>query len=180
MRKKIKDYLARSMFERLKRDYFHLKKLDSKARNFNGTFGFLLGRWNGANFFLTVIAHDEQDTFRVVVAWGPTENYPTSPFRDLTAGLKDYLLAASAEIQLAQLTEETVPYEFALDREAQLGASAREAIALRLQRGEAVTPEEWLQTVRENRCSVEAAMSKVDEVCEIIAVAIHGAMPDAS
>ncbi len=177
MRKKLKDQLSRSLFERLKPGFPGIRKLDAKTEEFNGSFGFSLGDLAGRNYFVTVIAHDEQDTFRVVVAWDREPRYPTSPFRDLRAGLSEYLAASSAEIQLAQLARETVPYEFALDPEAQAGAKARDAIAQRLQRGEAVTPEEWLLTVQASRCDIETALVQIDVACETIARALQKHLP---
>jgi hypothetical protein len=177
VRKKLKDQLSRSLFERLKPGFPGVRKLDPKAGEFNGSFGFSLGNLSGRNYFVTVIAHDEQDTFRVMVAWGEGPQYPTSPFRDLRAGLSQYLAASSAEIQLAQLAGESVPYEFALDPEAQAGAKAREAIAQRLQRGEAVSPEEWLLTVQASRCDIETALAQVDIASETIARALQKHLP---
>ena len=174
MRKKVGDILRRSMLERLARDHAELRVLDARNDTFNGSFGFRLGRWNGSSTFLAVQEHDEEDSFRVLVAWGPGEDYPAHPFRDLAADAEVYLRSRSAEVALAHLSDEALPFEFDLDPQASAGKSAREAIGARLQRGEVVTPEEWLLTLQPARCKVEATKGQADAVSEQIATALRG------
>ena len=173
MRKKLQGILERKLDELLKARWPEVRKLDPRREAFNGVFGYCLGRHEQETYFLTVIPHDARDSFRLNVAWGPRDSYPHHPFRDLGASIETYLHSPSAELQLAQLARDRVPYEWFLDPDQEASEQARELITARLSRGEAVSPDEWLKTLQRKPCSVEQATERINKMVFEIAEALE-------
>ena len=172
MRKKLQTALERRLDELLRARWRELRKLDPKGETFNGMFGYRLGRQGQASYFLAVTPHDAKDSFRLNVAWGPGDTYPENPFRDLRASKETYLESSSAELQLAQLADNSVPYEWFLDPDLEGSEQAREKITTRISRGETVSPDEWLKTLQQKPGSIERITVRINEAAFEIARAL--------
>lgn len=170
MRKKIRDRLKSILEAELKSRFPRVRVLDPKTEGASATFGFGLGSHASRCYFLSVIAHDESDTFQTLVAWSPEDRYPAMPFRDLSASVPQYLAAPEAEIALGQLSD--FPYQAELDAVAAAAALKQQAIQARIARGENVTPEEWLASLAPGKGAVESALDeaarRAKQIAEIV------------
>jgi hypothetical protein len=171
MRSKVLKSLADALFVALRADWPEIAKLDPKREEFNGTVGFRLGTHCGRHLFLTLTPHESEESFRCGLAWSTEPRYPAHPFMDLRLDLREHWRHEAAEIQVADLAPDSVPYEFELDPGGSEAKKRQQLIAARLAAGEPVSEEEWLATLTA-RCSLDEAVAQAQEAASTIAQAL--------
>ena len=175
MRKKIMQKLAQRIFVALEAKFPECVNLTKEDRGFSGIIGFCLLEVGGRSVFLTVIPHDQEDSFVCNLAWAGGGEYPDSPYRDLRENVEHHWKKKEAEVQLADVIPEKIPYEFEVDPRAERAKHARHQISERLARGDYVSESEWLDTLVE-KCSLEDALKRVDDLSDLIAEAAREAV----
>lgn len=175
MRKKIMQKLAQRLCVALQANFPECVDLTKGDRGFSGIIGFRLLEIGGRSVFLTAIPHDQEDSFMCNLAWAGGGEYPDSPYRDLRESVEHHWKKKEAEVQLADVIPEKIPYEFEVDQRAEWAKQARNQISERLARGDHVSESEWLDTLVE-KCSIEDALKRVDDLSDLIAEAAREAV----
>jgi hypothetical protein len=126
---------------------------------FNGTFGFRIATKGARRFFLTVLAGEGNETFRVNVAYGDSDGYPAAPFSDVRASLADFLRHSESEFQLAVLSPADIPWSWDLDRSHAMWHSEMVRLQSRLKPGDAASADAFARHLREmpKRCTAASA-----------------------
>jgi hypothetical protein len=175
VRKKVMQKLAQRLYAALKSNFPECIDLAKEDPRFPGIIGFRLIEVHGRSVFLTVIPHDQEDSFMCSLAWAGGGSYPDSPYRDLRENFEQHWERKEAEVQLADVVPEKIPYEFEIDQRAERAKEARNQISERLARGDQVSECEWLDTLVE-KCSLEDAFKRVDGLSELISEAARDAV----
>jgi len=138
---------------------------------FNGTFGFRIATKGARRFFLTVLAGEGNETFRVNVACGDSDGYPVAPFSDVRASLADFLRHSESEFQLAMLSPADIPWSWDLDRSRAMWHTEMVRLQSCVKPGDAGSADAFARHLREmpKRCTVALATAAATQYAAEIA-----------
>lgn len=167
MRKAILSTIRRRLAESLQVLFPRVEDISDTREFAGGHFGFLLDDRQGINFFLSLVAHDERDSFRLNFAWNITRVYPTNPYSNLRANIEEYVLHDVAECQLAVLRPEEIPWEWHVDEAYANWLAEIEVLQGRLAQQDDTVQREYLVLLQKKPKAISAnvAGTRIDEIC---------------
>jgi hypothetical protein len=174
MRKKVLAALRQQLNASLRRRFPSLADISDDPSFTAGHIGFRLSE-DVPFFFLSVVADEDADSFRLNLAWGASRQYPTRPFRDLRASVDEFVGHETGELQLACLGTDANPWVYYLDeafgrwkqkleKAMTEGASADSVVGF---------PSAQLLASMPKRCSPSEAIAMASVVSEQIAAVLE-------
>lgn len=123
-----------------------------------------------------MIARDDRDSYRVVIAWASSGAYPKNPFYGLSATDLEVGRHTSAEVPLAQFSDDGLPYEFYADASVESAERAQQSLMVEAGGGRSFSPEEWLATLQVSPSSIEDCKRRISEQSKVICQALRSAI----
>ena len=173
MRNAVCRFFANCLREELAREFPSVESL-REDEHFNGTFGFRITTVGTRRYFLTVLAGEGSDTFRVNIAYGDSDGYPVAPYSDVRASLADVLRHREGEFQLALLSPVEIPWSWDLDRAHAMWHSEMVRLQSNVRPGDSASADAFARHLREmpKRCTTASANAAASQYAADIATAL--------